>query len=66
MVRMVVGDENIAEPPAFFDKRRVNRRRITRVDGRRRAGCGIMQQHTEIVARKAKLMNDEGHRVPFG
>ncbi len=57
MIGMMMGHENIGEPPVLFGERFEDRRRIRRIDRRGRAAFGRMDQHAEIVGKTQKLMD---------
>ena len=49
VIVVVVGDENIREPPAGFPQRRLDRRRLGSIDRGGGATLRVVQKHTEIV-----------------
>ena len=56
VIAVMVRDQNIGEPPAGLRQRRLDRRRLRRIDGRRGAGLRIVDEHAEIVGQAGKQM----------
>ena len=61
VVGMMMGHEDIGEPPAGRFQRRLDRRGLGRVDRRGRAAFGIVQEHAEIVLEAGEEMDLRRH-----
>ena len=62
VVAVVVGGEDVREPPALLGERGGDRLRIGRIDRGHDAGVGVADQHAEIVGEARELVNFElGH-----
>jgi hypothetical protein len=64
VIAVVMGDQNFSQFPAGFLQRRLDRRRLRRVDGRGGAGLRIVQQDAEIVLQAGKEIGLRRHWLP--
>ena len=64
VIGMVMGHQNVAEPPAGLLERRLDRRGLRRVDRRRRAACRIVNEHAEIVLQAGEQIDFSRHVAP--
>jgi len=60
---MVMGDEDVAEPPAGCLQRGLDRRGLGRINCRGRAALGIVQEDAEIILEAKKQTGLRGHVV---
>ena len=61
VIRVMMGHENVGEPPARRFQRCLDRCCLGRVDRRGRAAFGIVQQHAEIVLEAGEEMDLRRH-----
>ena len=63
VIRVVMGDEDVAEPPAGRLERGLDRRGLRRIDRRGRTALGIVQEDAEIILEAQKQTGLRGHVV---
>ncbi len=61
VIRVMMGDENVGQPPSGRLQRGLDRCRLRRIDRRGRASFGIMQEHAVIVLETQKQAGLRGH-----
>jgi hypothetical protein len=61
VIGVMMGDENVGEPPAGRLQCVLDRRGLRRIDRRGRASFGIMQEHAVIVLEAQKQTGLRGH-----
>ncbi len=65
VIVMMMGHQNVGEPPAGGPQRRLDGGRFRRIDGRGRAAFGIMQEDAEIVLEAREKLGLGGHGGSF-
>ena len=64
VIGVVMGDQNIGEPPAGFFQRRLDRSGFRRVDRRRGAALRVVDQHAEIILQAGEQIGLGRHVSP--
>ena len=57
MIGVVVRDEDVAQPPAFFRERAPDGAGVRCVDGRSETGIAIVDEDAEVIAAANELMD---------
>ena len=61
VIVVMVGHQDVGEAPAGGPQRGFHRGRFRRIDGRRRAACGIVEEDAEIVLEAEEELGLGGH-----